>query len=189
MAIENEVKIRVDELDQLRDTLRRLNPRVVAARHLEDNYSLDFPDGRIRARGCLLRVRITRDTALLTFKEAARAGGLFNTREELETPLQDGRTVLEILRRVGLQVWFHYQKYREEFSITPGSKAGNEVHVALDETPVGTFVELEGPEDPVRKVAGKLGFSEAQFMRDSYYALYIRFCQERGQEPRHMIFG
>src|SRR5881296_392427 len=125
MAIENEVKIRVDELDLLRENLRRLNTRVVSARHFEDNYSLDFPDGQIRARGCLLRVRITRDTALLTFKEAARSGGPFKTREELETPIPDGRTLLDILRRVGLQVWFHYQKYREEFSVTLGGKAGN----------------------------------------------------------------
>jgi len=189
MAIENEVKIRIDEIDAFRANLQRLKPQVISVRHFEDNYVLDFPDGRIRGRGCLLRVRITRETGLLTFKAAAAAGGPFKTRQELETPLLDGAAALDILQRIGMQVWFRYQKYREEFCVALGRSTRNEVHVALDETPVGTYAELEGPGDSIRNLAEKMGISEKQFLRDSYYALYIRYCQERGQNPAHMIFA
>src|SRR5919201_1980137 len=50
------------------------------------------------------------------------------------------------LLRIRIQVWFRYQKYREEFSVPFGKRTG-EVHVALDETPVGTFAELEGKKE------------------------------------------
>jgi len=65
---------------------------------------------------------------------------------------------------------------------------GRDIHLAVDETPVGCYAELEGPEECIRQVAIKLGFAEAEFLRDSYYSLYIRFCKEQGETPGHMLF-
>ncbi len=188
MAIETEVKLLIPDLELFRTNLGRLNPVRISERHFEDNYVLDFPDARMRSGGRLLRIRITSSVSFLTFKEAALPEGPFKSREELETPVQDGLAALEILRRIGTQVWFRYQKYREEFSVLFG-KGNGEVHVALDETPVGTFAELEGKEELIRRVAEKVGFSESHFIKDSYYSLYLRYCGDRGVIPGNMLFA
>ena len=60
-------------------------------------------------------------------------------REEHETVISDGDVLTHVLEALGLHVWFRYQKFREEF-------AAEDATIALDETPIGTFVEIEGGE-------------------------------------------
>ena len=60
-------------------------------------------------------------------------------RDEHETVVGDGEVLQRVLEELGLHVWFRYEKYREEY-------AAEDVTIALDETPVGTFVEIEGGE-------------------------------------------
>ncbi|MDR0843174.1 MAG: hypothetical protein LBP68_07140, partial [Acidobacteriota bacterium] len=54
--------------------------------------------------------------------------------------------------------------------------------------PVGDYTELEGTEDGILALAGRLGFAPEQFIRDSYHALYVQYCQERGTPPQQMVF-
>ncbi len=188
MSIETEIKIRIDDLNGFLRRLRALQPRVLSERHFEDNFILDDPNHSISARQSLIRVRITDAGAWLTFKGPPRPTGLFKVREELESSLGDGRAVLSILRKTGLKVSFRYQKYRREFKIASGPSPGDEVHVALDETPIGIFAELEGPPAGIRKAALKMAFSQSGFLRDSYASLYIQYCAERRLPVRHMTF-
>ncbi len=79
----------------------------------------------------------------LTFKGPVQPG-VMKIREELETVVGDGEILLRVLKELGLHVWFRYEKYREEF-------AHEDVIVAIDETPVGIFVEIEGSESGHRR--------------------------------------
>ena len=102
-------------------------------------------------------------------------------REELETMVGDGQVVLRILEELGLHVWFRYEKYREEFS-------HENVTVAIDETPVGVFVEIEGSEQGITAMADALGRSQADYVLDSYRGLFLRHRDEFGLNGTDMVF-
>jgi adenylate cyclase, class 2 len=181
LSIETEIKVKIEDVEDFCRRLRSLNPGVLSSRHFEDNYVLDFPDQKLKASQCLLRVRFEEGRNVLTFKGAPRPEGIFKTREELETALDDGATILEVFKRIGMRIFFQYQKYRREFEL-------DGVHVAVDETPVGSFVEFEGSEDGIRNLACRMDIKETQFLRFSYYSLYLDFCRTRGETPGFMVF-
>jgi adenylate cyclase, class 2 len=61
--------------------------------------------------------------------------------------------------------------------------------VTLDETPIGDFLELEGPGEWIDDTAKRLGFSRQDYVLDSYARLYVADCERRGVEPSHMVFA
>jgi adenylate cyclase, class 2 len=181
VSIETEIKIRIDDPAIFCRQLDSLNPDILSVRHFEDNYLFDFSDQDLRSRRCMLRVRLAAGRCFLTFKGPPRQEGIFKAREELETQIEDGATLIQILEAIGMRIGFRYQKYRREF-------ARNEVHVAVDETPIGNYVELEGLEEGIRELAYKLRIAESQFSRSSYYGLYLEHCKKNGVVPGFMVF-
>jgi adenylate cyclase class 2 len=181
LSTETEIKVKIEDVEGLCLQLNALNPSILAERHFEDNYVLDFPDGKLQSRQCLLRVRFARGCGLLTFKGPPRPDGIFKTREELETGVEDAAAMLQVLERIGMSVCFRYQKYRCEFEL-------GQVHVAVDETPIGNYVEFEGAEDGILALAHTMGIAETQFLRLSYYSLYLEHCQRTGEVPGFMVY-
>jgi adenylate cyclase class 2 len=187
MPVETEVKIRLSDLSGFRDRLRGLGAVLLSSCHFEDNHVLDHPDSRLRSRKCLMRVRLTGDSAWITFKGPPLPGDLFKRREEWETSVEDGSVLLRILEESGMAVWFRYQKRREEYTLAAADGA-RLLHIALDETPIGEFAEIEGLERDILWAAARLGAEQSEFIRDSYYYLYIRHCHELGITPGNMVF-
>ena len=181
MSIETEVKIKIEDPAGFCRLLDTLGPEILSARHFEDNHLLDFPNKSLSADRCLLRVRVIEDECFLTFKGRPKQEGIFKTREELETRVVDATSILQILERIGMNVGFRYQKYRREFTL-------DGVHIAVDETPIGNYAEMEGSEESIRALARKLGIDEAQFLRLSYYSLYVEHCRTNGVVPQNMVF-
>lgn len=188
MPIETEVKIKLHDLSGFRDRLKMLGAVLLSPSHFEDNHVLDFPDGRLRSRKCLMRVRITDGSAWLTFKGPPLPGEVFKKREEWETSVGDGYALLQILAGSGMMTWFRYQKRREEHVLR--SAGENKVlHIVLDETPIGDYAEIEGEENDILLAASRLGIVPEQFIRESYYYLYDQYCRERGISSGNMVFA
>ena len=181
MSIETEIKVKIEDVADFCRQLGALNASILSVRHFEDNYLMDFTDQKLKTNKCLLRIRFIEGEVYLTFKGPPRAEGIFKTREELETRIEDGATMLQVLERIGMRANFRYQKYRREFTL-------DEVHVAVDETPIGNYVEFEGSEKGIRGLASRMGIMESQFLRLSYYSLYLEYCQNSGKAPGLMIF-
>src|SRR5262249_3321145 len=102
-------------------------------------------------------------------------------REELETVVADGPVLIGILEELGFRAWFRYEKYREEFAL-------DDVIIAVDETPVGTFVEIEGGDRGIADMAVALGRGPAGYLLASYPPPYVARRQAPGGPPPDMGF-
>ena len=184
--IEREVKLSFASAAAAREAVAGLGASPLRARRLQDDRLLDTADGRLRAGRRTLRVRIETsaagrgDDATITFKGPPRPG-VMKVREEVETGVGDGAALLQVLRRVGFDVRFRYQKYREEFE-------RDGTIVAIDETPCGVFVELEGSEAGVARLARELGRTPADYVTASYRGVWEAACADRGRPAGEMVF-
>ena len=181
MPIEREIKLKFDNPDEARRRVLAMGASPLRGRRLQEDALVDGPDDRLYRRRCVLRVRSEGGKSFLTFKGPVRPG-LMKVREEYETIVADGDMLLTILQELGLRVWFRYEKYREEFS-------AEDVVIAIDETPVGTFVEIEGGEEHIHRAAAGLGKTRADYITDSYRTLFARYCDEHRLGDIDMVFA
>jgi len=178
--LEREVKIKFPDPDRARAALAKIGAAPLRPRRLQDDTLFDTADGVLRAKRAVVRLRREPDRAFLTFKGPVQPGTM-KIREEQETEVGDAEVLRRVLRELGLHAWFRYQKFREEFQ-APG------VVIALDETPVGTYLEIEGSEEGILTAADALGCSQADFILNSYRGLFIAFAQTHNITARDMLF-
>ncbi len=183
---ETEIKLAVGDLRALQRRLRDLGFRTIRARHFERNLLFDFPDQRLRRARCLLRLRWEGRRCLLTFKGAPVRSRAYKIRPEMETPVSNGRRLQATLERFGMRSTFCYEKYRTTLA-QGGKKEGPEV--VLDETPIGNYLELEGPAGWIDGTAELLGYSRKDYITSSYAALYYAKCRADRRRPDQMVFA
>ncbi len=179
---EVEIKLPAPDLGAVRGLLQGCGALLVAARHFESNDLYDDSEGSIAKRGCTLRLRRTPGAATLTFKGPAQFSAGIKTREERETEVADPDELDRILTGLGYRPRFRYEKHREEWSL-------ERCFVELDETPIGSFVEIEGDPTVIRAVVLRLGLDPADAIPYSYAKLYARRRGEDPSLPPDMLLG
>ena len=190
---EIEVKLRIGDTGQIIKDIRRLGARC-DGRVFEQNTLYDTPDGDFRRSGRLLRLRVEtparsalvpagKGSAVVTSKSPAPAAGGSRYKEKLERELaiEHPEKWPAMLRSLGFRAGFSYEKYRTSFRL-PG------LHLDLDETPVGTFLELEGTPRAIDRAARSLGFAPGDYLRATYWDLFQADCRRRGRFPKNMRF-
>ena len=180
LMIEREVKLRFDSPEQARAAILAAGATPLRCRRLQEDALLDTEDETLRRRQCALRIRTEAGKSLLTFKGPVQPGAM-KVRDEYETVVGDGQVLQHVLEELGLHVWFRYEKYREEY-------AAEDVTVAIDETPVGTYVEIEGGEEGILAMTAALGRSAGDFILDSYRGLFIKHREQFGFSTVNMVF-
>jgi adenylate cyclase class 2 len=163
---ETEVKLRVPDLDGLRRALTRLGARLTRERHFEDNVLFDDAAGSLAAAGAVLRLRRTPDGSVLTYKGPRRFEEGLKVREERQSEVKRPDEVHAIFTTLGYRPVFRYQKYRETWT-------HRAQEIVLDETPVGTYVEIEGDPDGIRAVTADLDLDPRDYMTESYVDLFF----------------
>ena len=181
MPLEREIKLRFNSAEEARAKILALGATPLLGRRLQEDCLFDTDDERLRLQRSTLRVRSEGGKALLTFKGPALAS-VVKLREEHETVVSDGSVLQTILEELGLHVWFRYEKYREEFS-------ADDIVIAVDETPVGVFVEIEGGEDAIHETARALGCGPADYITDSYRFLFLKHRDANGLAGPNMVFA
>jgi len=179
-SVESEVKLRADSPETARTAIAAAGGVLVRPRRLQSDGLLDNEGSDLRSGRCALRVRVEPDRSFLTFKGPPQPSAV-KLREELETTVGDPVVIFALLERLGFRVWFRYEKYREEYS-------REDVTVAIDETPVGVFVEVEGGEQGIADVTRLLGLSEHDYVLDSYRGLFVEHRRMRGLPATDMLF-
>ena len=171
MPIETEIKLAVLDPQPILDRIAALGYLQRGERQLEQDQLFDQRNGELRSAGQTLRIRTRGDRSTLTYK-GPRFKAALKSREEIELDLSDGPAFILILAALGYYPSFAYEKFRTTFA-----KAGEPGIITLDETPIGSFLELEGDADWIDKTAEALGFSAVDYMTQSYAGLYRKFCQ------------
>ncbi|MGA2714413.1 MAG: class IV adenylate cyclase [Bryobacteraceae bacterium] len=181
--IETEIKLALSSAAKGRALLRRLGFKTIAPRIFERNLVLDDGRGSLRERRMLLRVRSAGKTVTCTFK-GPEMPSRHKRRVENEFTASDFDSCLAVFAGLGFHEAFRYEKYRTEFA------RDREPGIAtLDETPIGIYMELEGPARWIDRTAKALGFSRDAYITASYGQLYTDWCEVRGIQPTDMRFN
>ena len=162
--LEIEVKIKIEDLDEIKEKILQKGATLAKERHLHDDTFYDWPELELRKKHFALRVRKINKKVFLTCKGPEQKSRKFKIREEYETEVKNERHLRKILKSLGLQPVFKYSKSRTVFRV-------KRLTVCLDETPIGNFVELEGQQSEIVKFARELGFSKDNFIKLDYVQL------------------
>jgi len=174
---EIEVKLAVADHDAIRAAVERLGGRHVGTFEQTDQF-YDSPEGRLRERGCGLRIRRIRHRSgpggeidprpEVTFKGPRRRDVRAKIRPEYQTHLDDAEALAKVFEACGLEPFAVVRKVRASYRL-------GECMVELDELEgIGKFVEIEGPsEAAVFELGEKLGLT-GEPIQQSYLAMVIR---------------
>jgi adenylate cyclase, class 2 len=198
---EVEIKLKIDDVGALRRKLTQIGAKF-HRRVLEQNTLYDTLDSAMRRSGRLLRLRIETPVSLarrpngairavLTSKSPVaqtnaasrtqRSKPRYKERYERELVVQQPLRIMHSMKLLGFRGRFRYEKYRTTY-LLPG------LHLDLDETPVGAYLELEGTPQAIESAARRLGFAPADYRKETYWDVYAADCKRRGVRPSNMLF-
>jgi len=175
------MKIPVDDLEEIRHRLAITEAEQLTAAEHEVNILFDTASGRLATSGQVLRVRRVGQRILLTFKGPANYDGAVKQRREIELEISSSERISELLHALGYAPTMRYEKKRESWRL-------GEVRIELDHTPMGNFVELEGPADSLAATAQGLGLDPAAAVAQSYISLWRDHCRRHPGLDRDMVF-
>jgi adenylate cyclase class 2 len=181
---EAEIKLPVDEIEAVRGRLRATGWRCTRSATRERNLVLDSADRTLTSAGRLLRLRTFGEHTVLTAKGPAHYQGSVKTRREVEVMVAEADTCLAIFEELGFRVTITYEKDRELWR-------RGALTVALDHTPMGDFVEVEGEVTELTQAATDLGLDPSRALRGSYLSLWqeYRLRHPEKELAQDMVFS
>lgn len=162
--MEIEVKIKIENPEQLKDKLAELGAILIKERYQEENTLYDSSSRSLYKRQCALRLRFENRKTFLTFKGPPLKSRKFKIRQEYETEVKNRKQCKKILKELGFILAFSYNKHRSVY------KKKN-LKICLDETSIGNFMELEGERQDIVRFAHSLNFSKEDFIKLDYIQL------------------
>src|SRR5579862_3357735 len=186
MNRETEIKFKIDNLKAFKRGLKKLGAQMVPGldRVHEENTIFDTPQGGLAKHGQLLRIRTetgggakskkSQKRFIVTFKRPTeqpdgsaserQTVSHYKVREEFELDIADSSMMTKVFEGLGMRGWFRYEKYRTTYRLPSKQTWGKGLLIEVDETPVGTYVELEGPAEAIDRAAAELGFSKKDYI-------------------------
>ncbi len=169
MAIEIETKINLkpEEIEELKENILKLGAVHIKKEKEVDDY-FDFDDNRINEMRNAIRLR---NNKVLCLKEKENIHSEIKEVNEFETEINNDEVIRKIFSKIGLKVMKKKEKIRDKYKL-------RNCELCIDELPFGFFLEIEGPRAEIITIAKKLGFNEDQFISDTYFQLYEKYCKK-----------
>jgi adenylate cyclase class 2 len=178
---EVEIKLRFDSPRTAVREIEKLGADLVEQRAFEDNGVYDLPSRALRMAGQLLRLRTKGSSSTLTFKSKVPGHARHKVYREHETGVDDVEQTHLLLTGLGYSRWYRYQKYRTVYRF-------DDVEIAIDETPIGCFVELEGDPEAIDGLAARLGCTPERYILETYHELHEAEAAARGVPAGDLVF-
>jgi adenylate cyclase class 2 len=196
---EIEIKLRIANIPEILRKIKNLHA-IPQPRVQEENTLYDTPQSHLRRRKMLLRLRVetsanhnartsrAKERVILTSKaplppQQDNKSSHYKIRAEREQASPTSpRQYAKALIALGFRPTFRYDKFRTTFRLP-------NLHLDLDETPAGIYLELEGTPKAIDRAAKALGFTKKAYLRATYWDLYSAACRRRGTKPKNMLFA
>ncbi len=193
-AAEIELKFPLSSPESLQTRLPHLGFQLVTPRTYEHNALYDTPTRDLRSRREVLRIRQYGTLCTVTHKRQPEQQAPVDTtrykiRIETETIVAEREALSQIFQQLGYNPVFIYEKYRTEWSHPVGPNSDTTAHLLIDETPIGNYVELEGPTDWIDRTLAELDIDPATCLTDSYGKLFLDWKQRTGSPAEHLTFA
>lgn len=164
LPIETEVKLRIPSTEALRPLLAALSFAPMEPMQAEESVLWDR-DGELISKGSALRLRRYSGRSLLTWKGPQTPDPALKIRPEIQTIITDHAAMEGILTALGYAPVFRMSKRRATFQ-------RDGLEACLDETPFGSYLELEGDPQSIRLAMEHLGLDASHIEPRSYAALF-----------------
>jgi adenylate cyclase class 2 len=185
MAIEIEIKLRVDGFEPVVQKLKQLGAKFEGDFLQIDSYYDDNKDSLVKSDRCLrIRKHINHigQTIELTYK-GARENHRFKSRREIGIKVDKAQELAELFEQLGYVLRLALEKKRSLWDY-------HDCKIALDELPlIGKFVEIEGPNDEtIEQVQKDLGLENLKHEPASYAHLIEAAAVKAGLKKRNITF-
>lgn len=169
--IEKEIKLKVDDIANVSDVLRR-SGAVFLGGALERTIRFDTVDLDYEKKGKFIRVRSGFSNTITLKEKIASENKNVRARKETEFEIEDIDKMSYILTTLGLNYTRTMEKYRQHWSL------GN-CAITLDELPFGIYMEIEGEESEISKVCKLLGVDENNKILVTYWDLWAEITDKK----------
>lgn len=178
---EIEVKFYVRDLKKLEARLRERKARLVQPRIHETNIRFDTADQDLGRQQRVLRLRQD-EQVRFTYKGPSKNEAGVLSRTEIELTLDDFEKAKQFLEALGFEKSFFYEKFRTTYEL-------DDLHIMLDETPLGSFIEIEGASrNSIHALSEKLDLNWAAAVGASYALLFERARRAQRLDVSDMSF-
>lgn len=169
--IEKEIKLKIDNIEGVVDTLRR-NGAIFIGGALERTIRFDTTAQDYEKQGKFLRVRSGFSNTITLKEKIKSSNNNVRERKETEFEIEDIDKMCYILGALGLDYTRTMEKYRQHWKLDNCS-------ITLDELPFGIFMEIEGEESEIYKICDKLGLDKDKKILVTYWELWAEITDNK----------
>ncbi len=179
---EIEVKYKLKDKKVVLDWLNQ-NAKEIKNRYMDRTYSLWDRIKALSRMGVFVRTRQEGSKHTFTIKTRdLKLVSRYAERTEYNLEIEDASRMAEMLRMIGLEDMRILEKYRTMWKYKV-------CIIVIDETPIGDFIEIEGPKQNLEELI-KILKLKGKRITQAYWDVYRDYCRKKGiDEENNLVFN